>query len=382
MNPLVSIVVPTYKVESYLKRCVDSILSQDYRNLQVILVDDGSPDRCGEIIDEYVKTDNRVLAVHLENGGYGKAVNAGIHRSEGKYVSIVEPDDWLSTNMYSLLVRIAEDKKTDYVKANFYEARIDALKSTHMEAWSFKGRVIDPKEHLFELMFSPAAIWANLYRKSFLMTNGLYLNETQKASYQDIAFHFELNVLAKTVYVVDVPIYYYNLENPDQSMKKTRNVEDRFIVYDHIDSFLERTGMTSDRKLLEVKWCHEFYMYKRNFRSVEIDLKRYAFEKMKCRLSRMRHQGLSYANFSFKQKFDAKSVAALPFLLYRIFDYFLRWKPVSVKRWQKLTGVSKVFCAPILGITLVLEILALPLILALKVVRAKCRTWSLRANNE
>ena len=95
MQPDISVVVPIYGVEKYLKQCVDSILNQTFKNMEVILVDDGSRDRCPQMVDEYAAQDARVVAIHQPNGGYGKAVNAGIARARGKYIGIIESDDWI-----------------------------------------------------------------------------------------------------------------------------------------------------------------------------------------------------------------------------------------------------------------------------------------------
>ena len=91
MQPDISVVVPIYGVEKYLKQCVDSILNQTFKNMEVILVDDGSRDRCPQMVDEYAAQDARVVAIHQPNGAYGKAVNAGIARARGKYIGISNP---------------------------------------------------------------------------------------------------------------------------------------------------------------------------------------------------------------------------------------------------------------------------------------------------
>lgn len=96
-QPLISIIVPVYKVEKYLKRCVDSILTQTYQNMEIILVDDGSPDNCGAICDRYKKTDNRVVVIHKRNGGLSDARNTAIPLAKGEYISFIDSDDWISS---------------------------------------------------------------------------------------------------------------------------------------------------------------------------------------------------------------------------------------------------------------------------------------------
>lgn len=105
MDSLVSVIVPIYKVECYLRKCVDSILNQTYKNLEIILVDDGSPDRCGEICDEYAKIDSRITVIHKQNGGLSDARNAGIDAAHGEYIMFVDSDDYIAETMVEKLYR-------------------------------------------------------------------------------------------------------------------------------------------------------------------------------------------------------------------------------------------------------------------------------------
>ncbi len=105
-QPLISVIVPVYKVEKYLKRCVESIQAQTYKNLEIILVDDGSPDRCGEMCDELAKSDERIRVVHKQNGGLSSARNAGLDIMSGEYVGFVDSDDWIATDMYENLYNL------------------------------------------------------------------------------------------------------------------------------------------------------------------------------------------------------------------------------------------------------------------------------------
>ena len=103
-NPFISIVVPIYNVEKYLKKCVESILNQTYKNFELILVDDGSPDRCGEICEDLKKKDLRIRVIHKENGGLSSARNAGIDVAKGEYIGFVDSDDYIEPFMYEKLV--------------------------------------------------------------------------------------------------------------------------------------------------------------------------------------------------------------------------------------------------------------------------------------
>ncbi len=108
-NPLISVIVPVYNAEPYLERCVNSIRNQTYSNLEIILVDDGSPDRCGEMCDEYAKQDPRILVIHKKNGGQSSARNAALDVMKGDYVGFVDSDDWIESDLYARLMALIQE---------------------------------------------------------------------------------------------------------------------------------------------------------------------------------------------------------------------------------------------------------------------------------
>lgn len=123
MKPLVSVIVPVYKVEDCLSRCLDSLCSQTLRDIDIILVDDASPDRCGSICEEYAAKDSRICVFHIEHSGISGARNFGIQKAmdtDSKYIAFVDSDDWLEKNMYELLVDAIEKSKSDIAICGFY----------------------------------------------------------------------------------------------------------------------------------------------------------------------------------------------------------------------------------------------------------------------
>ena len=114
--PQVSIIVPVYNVEAYLRRSLNSILAQTIPNWECICVDDGSPDGCGAILDEYAARDARFVVIHKENGGTSTARNAGLDAARGEYISFVDPDDWIEPNTYELALSAARETDADLVQ--------------------------------------------------------------------------------------------------------------------------------------------------------------------------------------------------------------------------------------------------------------------------
>lgn len=120
-EPKISVIVPVYKVEPYLRKCLDSIINQTYRNLQIILVDDGSPDNCGVICDEYAAKDRRIQVIHQENGGVSAARNSGLALVTGDYIGWVDSDDWIEADMYEYLLENALKYQADIAVCSRFE---------------------------------------------------------------------------------------------------------------------------------------------------------------------------------------------------------------------------------------------------------------------
>lgn len=169
--PLISVIVPIYKVEQYLKQCVESILSQTYTNLEVILVDDGSPDGCPDMCDDFAKEDSRVIVVHKKNGGLSDARNAGLDIASGEYIGFVDSDDFIAKNMYEILIREAEKNNADIALCNYTRVNCNGEKfnepalQTHVIDHSYSklefiGELCRPYESYY------VVAWNKIYRKT------------------------------------------------------------------------------------------------------------------------------------------------------------------------------------------------------------------------
>ena len=169
-KPLISIIVPVYKVEKYWNRCVDSILAQSYPNIEVILVDDGSPDRCPQICDEYAGKDARVRVIHKRNGGLSDARNAGMDVAEGKYIAFVDGDDYVDAEMYAALYRAIQTSGDKLAVCGFNKITEDGVlrKKTDMH---FAPRLTED-EYWYQLFFLyrdlETVAWNKLYHRSLL----------------------------------------------------------------------------------------------------------------------------------------------------------------------------------------------------------------------
>lgn len=224
-KPLISVVVPIYKVEKYLRQCVDSILSQTLTDIEVILVDDGSPDSCPSIVDEYAAADSRVVAIHQPNGGYGKAVNTGIARASAPYVGIIESDDWIEPTMYEKLYKRAKETGAELTKCMFWY--YNSFASERKQNILYTEPAADLRnapDGVFvaseweELYIFHSSLWTNLYKVELLRS--VPIIESPSAAYQDFPFMIEIYAKAKSISIVKEPLLHYRVE-PNQGSSCT-----------------------------------------------------------------------------------------------------------------------------------------------------------------
>ena len=233
MKDLISIVVPIYKVEKYLPKCIDSIINQTYKNLEIILVDDGSPDRCGEICDEYAKTDRRIKVIHKENGGVSDARNVGIDIANGEYLGFVDSDDYLEHDFCEKMHMKLKEEKVDWIACNFKkfgESEIIISKTITADC------LITDKEKILEDFLTgyhyPRVVWGKLFKKEML---DKYSFKNIKIG-EDTCCIMDVMLKTKSVYLYNYSGYNYFSRPDSASMRREFNKSefDRLIVFDYI----------------------------------------------------------------------------------------------------------------------------------------------------
>lgn len=208
MQPLISVIVPVYKVELFFRQCVDSILAQTYSNLEIILVDDGSPDNCGAICDKYACQDSRIRVIHKENGGLSDARNVGIDAAKGEYIAFVDSDDWIAPEMYESMYQTAEKYKADLVVCEYYDCWRQTCSGWHKsEDQIFLGE--EGAKALLELKFGNYA-WNKLYKRELWTQKIRY---PVGKNYEDVRTTYKLVQKCKMVVVIPQMLYYYRRHN-------------------------------------------------------------------------------------------------------------------------------------------------------------------------
>lgn len=244
----ISVIIPIYKVEHYLRQCLDSVVNQTYRNLEIILVDDGSPDNCGIICDEYALNDRRVVVIHKENGGLSAARNDGIDRATGDWITFVDSDDWLDLDYYEQFVKAIGNSRPDIFQACEYISEYpekSIRRCTFRHAFQASG-----KENVEELMLDILNIglpWDKLYRADFLKENSLRFDITIKA-FEDHLFNFQVFYRAKSVSGAVFAGYHYRQE--PMSISKGYNPDKPKINYD----FITKLHGFIDREQLPIRF--------------------------------------------------------------------------------------------------------------------------------
>jgi glycosyltransferase involved in cell wall biosynthesis len=281
----ISVIVPVYNVEKYLEKCIDSILSQTFKDFEVILVDDGSKDRCGIICDKYESLDNRVKVIHKTNGGLSSARNSGLEIASGEYVVFVDSDDWIDKNMYQELYNEAKKHNADIVQCKFIKAKDENVSIYNNE--SNEAEVIRNLEALCNLYnekcIETVVTWNKLYRR-YLFNDIVFPNGK---IHEDQFTTYKLLYKANKVVLVDKEFYYYR-QTPNSIMNSDFNMS-------RLD-FLEAL----DQRLEFFKKINNEFLYKQTIKTYVNVLKEYYF---KCQNSKNEEQILKIIREKYKKKF-------------------------------------------------------------------------------
>lgn len=206
-QPLISIIIPVYNVEKYLPACLDSVLAQTYRNLEVILVDDGSPDGSGAVCDAYAAKDSRIRVIHQENGGASAARNAGLDLASGSFIGFIDPDDYIEPDMYEILYEQLQSSGADVAQCGYVweeEGKEDVFFHNSGEVKLYNGPYCI--QELLTVEKPWWAVWNKLYRSKLFQE--LRFNEDLRVG-EDIFFTFQIFLQMKQLISIKRPLYHY-----------------------------------------------------------------------------------------------------------------------------------------------------------------------------
>ncbi len=210
-SPKISVIVPVYKTEKYLEKCISSIVNQNYKNLEIILVDDGSPDNCPKICDEWAKKDSRIIVIHKNNGGLADARNAALEIYTGDYVVFIDSDDWVDSDYVSFLYSKINDSKADVVCCDFYFEFLDReTEIIETESHTFVSNV------LISFLYDEIRpeVCSKMYSRRII--GDLRVNVDNKYA-EDVPFNYYICKKCSKLVNTGIPKYHY-LQNSGNSL--------------------------------------------------------------------------------------------------------------------------------------------------------------------
>lgn len=268
--PKVSIIVPIYNVEKYLDRCIQSLVNQTLNDIEIILVDDGSPDNCPSMCDEYAQKDNRIKVIHKQNAGLGYARNSGLEIATGKYVAFVDSDDYVDTSMYEALYKRAETINVDVVYCGF---NTEVSKNKWRESKEVNKDQLWEGNNVKEFMYNMIAsgkgvrqerlyqmsVWHAIYRRDIIINHNILFPSERDVVSEDIPFQVDFLKNANKVLYLNAHFYYYCLN--ETSLSSTFKKE-KFYGYNKLrECLLSKINETEYRQRvnrLYIGYCRSY----------------------------------------------------------------------------------------------------------------------------
>ena len=250
MNKLISIIVPVYNAERYLDRCINSLINQTYKNIEIILINDGSSDRSGEICNEYSAKDERIIAIHKKNEGVSSARNVGLEYAKGEYIAFCDADDWIEEDMYEILANLIDSSNSQLVFCHF------STDETIKTETNYDNTIIS-KEYAIELILSDEKIagylWNKLFSRTLIYGNEKLLFEKDIHILEDQLFVIRCMNRCNNVVVTTKQLYHYEQNegsalNSKMSEKSISAVRAREYIY------LELKHKCESKEVLYLAW--------------------------------------------------------------------------------------------------------------------------------
>ena len=245
MNKL-TIILPSLNVANYIHTSINSVISQTLHNIEIICVDAGSTDGTLEILREYEKKDKRIKVIASDIKSYGYQMNLGIQAAGGKYIGIVETDDFIDKNMFYCLYALAEKYDVDFVKSGYKQFVTNETRNiiNYENARVLSDEYINKKFDLYNntkvRFMDTVHIWSGIYKKDFLVSKNIRFNETKGASFQDTSFSILVGLLADSCIYTNDAFYCYRVDNEGSSVKSDNKINCIIDEFNYLDRFINK----------------------------------------------------------------------------------------------------------------------------------------------
>lgn len=322
--PKISVIVPVYNSEKYIRRCVDSILTQTYVDFELLLINDGSTDRSGEICDEYAVKDCRVRVFHKKNGGVSSARNIGLDNAKGEWVTFVDSDDWVSNSyLYNLLSHIdSVDLVISYAEIVYSTGK--------RRKENYGSKIITDK---YDVLFVENDLnwhtspWSKLFKtnlcENLRFIEGMHIGE-------DLAFLYTYMLNCDKVYVSSDTDYFYYVENQDSLTKRVNHLNEELLSYHNVNQvigkLIKSKGITSPKALSKLGWITAYYV-RRVLNSLYYDgEKRTLSSRIKYIKTLDLEKYVKYIEISsYKERIYLYMLKFRLFVLYDLIRVFIGW---------------------------------------------------------
>ena len=214
--PKISILIPCYNVEKYISKCLDSVINQTIKNIEIICINDGSNDKTYDILCRYRNKDERIKIINKKNSGYGNSMNLAIDIANGIYIGVVESDDFVELDMYETLYKIAYENNAEIARCCYYKL-YNGINTRVVYDNIPKNKVVKPNLEQ-NIYWQTPSIWAAIYRRDWININNIRFLNTPGASYQDTSFTFKTYALCDRFIMVNKPFVHYRMDNPTSSI--------------------------------------------------------------------------------------------------------------------------------------------------------------------
>ena len=314
--PKVSILVPCYNVEKFISYCIDSLINQTLKEIEIICINDGSTDETLKIIQKYMIKDNRIILINKKNTGYGDSMNKGLSVASGEYIGIVESDDFVNKDMFETLYSIAKLNNLDICRSTYFlYANGKDLKEIKNE-FVPKNVIIEPLNST-EPFYQAPAIWSAIYKKNLIDENNINFLPTPGASFQDTSFAFKCNLMAKRFMMIENSFLHYRQDNINSSVKSKAKVFSVCDEWEEIIRFSEEKKLDSKIKSLVFPLQYGTYMW--NFKRLRF------FSALKFTLAWSKEwKMLLLKKYDMAQVKDKKQYKNIQLLIKRTICFFIK----------------------------------------------------------
>ncbi len=317
--PKLSVIIPVYNVEKYLSQALESVINQTFADIEIICINDGSTDNSLTILENYAQKDQRIKLINKQNAGYGAACNDGLSLAQGEFIAILEPDDYVDTEMYERLIQKAEKYNVDIVKCCFEEIlefydKPKIEKTKWSQAFKLPTQVFSIKECPLFLYFHPS-IWSCVYRTDFLKKNNIQFVTPKGAGWADNLFQVQTMCLAKKIIYTDEPYYNYR----KYYFSESDALKDYTIPFERskeIHKWLNEQNI-SDENLLACLYKRELTYVHLMLSSIPFSQLHKGIETVKSFVSSIdKNIILKSSIFNSREKAFYKLTVAMPFIAY------------------------------------------------------------------